>query len=337
MNLDFSRNKLLEWLQTLDCFANVQNYSFTMKLIKDWWEAYKDWESRDSFIKAFEQERLSVTQRPWEMKTVPGRTTDLIARAKNDQQGPMISHGRGPLEYHTDVSSFKQRLDPANFRRISTGDQNQVRRMKYQLGLHDMSASLLDPAKNTITEQLRWKPTAKGKGLEWAVIFMPLPMVQDLATLELLRDGAKQLKDKAPTLYRAVSFMKNRMTRVKFAQESDMGAAFLEKGSTQDPHLRYGATDYQGVGIGTVYRADISQERRRKARRYNTILAKQREIKSLSNEIVVAYRQNASPRFPIIGIPVDAGAWYEVQDNQKAYYRDAAIINSWRETVELNV
>ena len=72
-----------------------------------------------------------------------------------------------------------------------------------------------------------------------------------------------------------------------------------------------------------------------KAREYNTILAKQREIKSLSNEIVVAYRQNASPRFPIIGIPVDGGDWYEVQDNQKAYYHDAAIRNSWRKTVEL--
>jgi hypothetical protein len=124
-------------------------------------------------------------------------------------------------------------------------------------------------------------------------------------------------------------------------QETDMGAGFLEKGSTQDPHLHYGAADFQTVKIGNielpVYKAGISQVRRSKAREYNTILAKQRERNSLSNEIIVAYRQNASPRFPIIGIPVNAGAWYEVQDNQKDYYRDAAIMNSWRETVELNV
>lgn len=340
MELNYHRARLLMWLQTADCFGSAQNYSFTMALIKRWWEAYKEWERGDSFFSAFTEQRLSVTQRPWEQKTIPGKDVDLIAAARNDQQGAKISHGRN-LGYRTDVASFKRRLDPASFKRIGQGNEQQVRRLKYDLGLHDMSASLLDPAKPTISEQLRWKSTAKGKGLEWAVVFMPLPLVEDLATLELLKYAAKPLKDAAPTIYRAVSFMKNRMTRVKFAQESDMGATFLEMGSVQEPHLRYGATDYQtevragGISV-PVFRAGISQVRRRKAREYNMILARQREINGTSNEIVVAYRQNLSPRFPVIAAPVDMGSSYEVQGEQGHYFGGATIEDTWRNTVELN-
>jgi len=338
MSLDYHRAMLLTWLQTSDCFASKDAYSHTMALIKRWWEAYKDWERNDSFHTAFAEERLAVTQRPWQMKTVPGKDTDLIASNANDPQGSKITHGRN-LQYNTSVDSFKQRLDPANFRRIPTGVGDHVRRTKYELGLHDMSASLLDPAKPTISEQLRWKATARGKGLDWAVVLLPLPKVEDLATFELLKYAAKPLKDQAPTIYRAVSYMKNRMSRVKFAQETDMGAAFLEKGSTTDPHLRYGATDVQTVkrnGIDVpVYRAGISQERRSKARQYNMILARQRQVGSLSNEIVVAFRQHESPKFPIIGMPVDAGSWYEVQDPQSAFYSGKAIQDIWRNTTEV--
>jgi hypothetical protein len=338
MSLGYHRGNLLFWLQTDDCFSSVSNYGETMRLIKQWWEAYKSWERNDTFLKAFRDERLSVTQRPWVAKEVPGKTMDLIATSQKDPRGAKISHGRN-LHYDSSVSGFQNRLKPENFKRIGNDGPHQVRRMKYELGLHDISASLLDPAKPTITEQLRWKPEAMGKGLDWAVVFMPLPEVEDLATLELLKYLAKPLKDKAPTVYRAVSFMKNRMTRVKFAQETDMGAGFLETGSAEDPHLRYGATDFQTEKRGTlsvpVYMAGISQVRRSKAREYKMILAKQRELGSLSNEIVVAYRQNASPRFPIIGMPMDAGAWYEVQGEQQPYYGKSTIPNDWRKTVEL--
>jgi hypothetical protein len=339
MSLDFHRAQLLEWLLMHDCFDSPRAYGHTMAMTKRWWGAYKAWEAGDSFLTAFTEERLAVTQRPWKMKSVPGKDVNLNATPQANQQGPKMTHGTN-LQYRTDVASFKQRLDPANFKRSPVeGNPTQVRRMKYELGLHDMSASLLDPTKATISEQLRWKFKGQGKGLEWAVVLMPLPKVEDLAVLALLRYAAKPLKDKVPTFYRAVSFMKNRMSRVKFAQESDMGATFLEQGSAQDPHLRYGATDFQveknnaGIEVSR-YVAGISQLRRAKAREYNTILARQRERGGASNEIVVAFRQHASPRFPIIGIPCDDGTWYQVQDEQSACYRNAAILDVWRSTVQ---
>ena len=185
-----------------------------------------------------------------------------------------------PREMYLDktVEGIGKRLDPASFT---------TREKKNEKGVHELSASLLSASKGDIFKQL--KPYA-----EAVVLFMPLPAEKDLQILSALA------RIKGIPKHWAEVF-EDLITHPKFAQSSDMGATFTDTDSGDGAR---GTFDY-GV-TGTVIRekgdrarkinaADLA-DRRREALFY-TEVAKSTITKV--NEIVMAYRQHASKRFPM--------------------------------------
>lgn len=233
------------------------------------------------------------------------------------------------------IDSLKERLNPANFGSSPQGET--ITRLKYKLGLHDLSAVLMNPDKPTIKDQARWDLEPTGSKSTWPLVFMPLPEPADIVTFNLLNDLHKKWRTAGQLdLAQTVAFIRRRMTRVKVAQDSDMGAGLINANpaGSGNPNLakfRYGMADVQSVEGQPVpiYKKDISLERRSKSLEYQSILATQR---SRSNEIVVAFRSHASPRFPMIGLWNGEGCLLEGELNR--HVKGNLIPNNWRETQE---
>ncbi len=336
MSLPHARAALKQTL-LVDAPFSVERARRVDQLAMDWFNAYKDWERADTFKDAITEGRMCISQRGED--TVIGDGNPAWLNAKDiDQQGPRTQATQyRDLRYRTGVDSVKDRLKPSNFgvntKPLASGVM--ITRMKYKLGLHDLSASLFNPAKPRISEQARWD--LNGSKKDWPILFMPLPAPADLVVYDLLstlrRDWRTQGNDMLVT---TVDHIRRRMTRVKFAQDSDMGAGLINAFSagSGDPNrakFRYGMADVQSELRGQtwvpVYRQGISLVRRAKALEYQSILATQA---GSSNEIVVAFRQHANPEFPVITRWDGAGC--RVLEGGTSI-PGAFIADTWRETL----
>jgi len=192
---------------------------------------------------------------------------------------------------------------------------------KYEHGLHDMNASLLNPRRpwyqlqagdrrigqnGLVASQYgQMKPYIGG-----LYVFMPLPQEADLETFFILNGLAKD--PASPQAFKdSMRWRGHRLTRIKYAQERDMAIKYWDVGSLQGPGRvkitmgGYGGkADYKKNPEDTVYAtansADIAK-RRQLATQYRSILKDEPDAEY--NEVIITYRSHGNPnrgsRFPV--------------------------------------
>ena len=314
MSLEISREKLR--LRLLSGIAfNRWEESATLKRINDWWDFYKFWEGRDTFLVAFREGRMTVRQGPVSQTygNYNGKTGDIKfgARFGDEERHPYPNE-----RYRTGMDSVKQRLKPSSF------GMDHGERQKYKHGLHDLSGSLCTPIIPKITDQLRWKHAELAS---YITIFMPMAKPEDMALFHSLNTMAKQARTQQPLIYDRVAELRRRMSRIKLAEAGDIGAGLhnIAPDGAQ-PKLRYGmkqVPDQNGVPTGP----DLL--RHQNALNYTSILPKPPNPLPPSNtsnvtppgnsssappppppppgkttnmnEIVIAYRHHEGIRFPL--------------------------------------
>ncbi len=174
------------------------------------------------------------------------------------------------------------------------------REKKYEEGLHDLSASLLSPKETmSIFDQIH--------NNDWDAhfSFLPLSKEDDQYVLYNLTRLAKELRLALPALDTKVRFYRASMTRVKLANEFDMGIGYTavpvanpQPGSPAYK-LRYGLTKNTTIlGPGGQQSVPVTPElyaaRQQAALKFKSILG----IRDAKNEIVIAIRRHAGP-FPV--------------------------------------
>jgi hypothetical protein len=281
MSLEVSRSQLRRAI-----LSGAQLNGDLMPLVENWWLDYKIWEEQDRFITAFKEGRMTIRQ-----------CEASLAYAGDDFGAGNMNVGSASREkypgykYAVGMDSLKDRLRPENF----------AGRKKYELGLHDMSGSLMDPEKSLITEQLRWKdetgPDAKLSS--WISIFMPMAKPADMVLFYLVNAMAKKVRGNNAQIYGKVLAIRRSMSRIKLAAEEDIGAGLADISLTPHeglPKFRYGLK--ADVGEDPVTKA-INVQRQRQALNYTQIVELQRQKQGISNEIVIAFRHHAGERFPL--------------------------------------
>ncbi len=286
MSLFDARNRVLE--------ALVDNRVPTVESVVEWFQAYKTWEAGDTVGKAFHSCRLTIrtyikpgeTGSKWNLKYAANQTKDSSG-TKEWEGWPQDVSGKAVIA----------RTNPLNF---APGPSQ-----KYSLGLHDLSASLLDPHRN-ISEQLYHALNREDKDGSYA-IFMPLPIEGDLQLFDRLNRMAKRIREDRPRLYELIQIYRSRMTRIKQAYEYDIGAGFSatprKKPAEGKPDVafKYGVgSTIKVIGKGLTRPEEGVNDAptlMANALSYKKILLES-ATKGKYNEITIAYRQHANPRFP---------------------------------------
>jgi hypothetical protein len=330
MGLHVSRSKLKLRLLGDEPFKPNQ-LTETMKLINEWWQAYKAWEAQDSFVAAFSEGRLAVRQGPEALMygQYQGEKSfgDFAARHRDPKSTTAYPNER----YRVGANSLKERMNPANF------GMDQGEKLKYKRGLHDLSASLLAPSIPFIKDQLRWKWTGK-KLDEWITIFMPLAQPEDMGLFAMLNTMAKEVKTAQAEPYKTVVYMRDRMTRLKLADSVDIGAG-LQDVAVGDvtapgykPKLKYGVKGLPDQN-GRLTGKDL--ERYNKTLFYTSILPRDGRTQN-TNEIVIAFREHAGDRFPIFTRFDGESAFVCLEDEPSSrHIVGGKIPNAWAQTLEL--
>jgi hypothetical protein len=328
MNLEFYRRKLWECLTS---FAKFQSWKEVEPYIKNWWTSYKDWEVRvETFNAAFQEDRMSLrtfgekfdeqriksigltgpfnldsedtTNRFFQDKdytAVPSGTERKkavqtfdrdakVARMQFSHDGPGTVKAPGAYWAHRAIESSAF-ADPANF---ATSES------KYDAGLHDLSASLMN---HTIPIFDQIHNTEDGAHFS----FMPLAKEEDQRMIYTLIRMAKTMKPHWPEMYALIRTYRAQMTRVKLAQNYDMGVGYIAiRVANPGPKdrkfkLRYGLvtnltvpTDVDPSGSIKVT-PEVYHGRQQAALNYTGILTRNGK-----NEIVIALRQHAG-KFPV--------------------------------------
>lgn len=312
MSLDEYRGQLKERLSSGNAFEG-SNGEETMRVAELWWLAYKDWEKKDRFKKAFEQGRMTVRQIPvpkgMEAKPI-GEISDYEVQYgtyKGKAGDAAFGIRRGDVEkqsypnerYRVGTSALKERLDPANF------GMEKGERLKYANGLHDMSASLCVPSLPKLTDQVRWKYQ------ELAIrvtVFMPLALPADMEVFYLLNAAAKAAQGTFPKGYLRTTEMRRRMTRIKLASGDDIGAGLRDVSAqnSNKPKIRYGMqgelVDGRLSGIDATRAQSVFNYT--KVPKTEPVLVTPKYgspvlVTKSTNEIVIAYRQHEGDRFPL--------------------------------------
>jgi hypothetical protein len=294
-------------------------------LIVHWWEAYKAWEAKDHFNKAFQDQRMTVRTYPAGFegeekgftkqvrKTFDSISVASYNKAVRETEVRIFADtrytplGKDELKTHDTVfhKSDESRHYHAN-RGIDSSafakpENFATREKKYESGLHDLSASLVNP-KLSIFDQIH----NNEEGTYFS--FLPLSKEDDQAVLFCLIRAGKLLKGRLPELSNLVRDYKAEMTRVKLANEFDMAIGYTASpkanpGTGPVYSLRYGlgkSTTVLGpTGQQTVQVTPaIYAARQQAALKFQSILG----IREAKNEIVIAIRKHASGNFPIYGM-----------------------------------
>lgn len=317
MSLDHARDQILPLLQNGTFAPMVANdWPGARKLVTDWWDAYKSWERDDTFEDARREQRMSLR---WcgrgidfSFPTVQATRHDAV----KDEDGKYPGVTYGNLTSNVGVKGVMSRTDPSVFVPLSGGASR-----KTELGLHDLSASILR-SNATITSQLfnagsfaKKTPAqirevlvglhkdSKGKPY---YVFMPLSKPQDQKVFHLLNDLAKGMR--GSDLYPLVREIRSKMTRVKLACEHDQGTGFLAMAPDNpvNPKFRYGHQKTTktpgkfGLVSGRENTPELILSRKSNAMAYDQMLARATGV----NEVTIAYRHHASQdgageRFPL--------------------------------------
>ena len=311
MSLDHAREQLLPKLVNGSFGALVkEDWPSARQLVVDWWDAYQKFERDDTFDTAWSEQRMSLR---W-----CGRGLDYSFKgveATRIDTGESVTYGK--LISNVGVKGVMARLDPKVFLPYAGGVSR-----KTELGLHDLSASILRSnapittqlfnagsfAKKTPT-QIRdvLKELQKASKGEPYYVFMPLSKPADQKVFHFLNDLAKQKRDSP--LYPLVREIRSKMTRVKLACEHDMGTGFLaaKPDNAVNPKFRYGhqkttkTRASSGLLVpGVENSPELIAARKSQAMAYDEMLKKAKGV----NEVTIAYRyhdshKGAGERFPL--------------------------------------
>lgn len=273
-----------------------------------WWTAYKKWEARDSFYEAFRSKRMTVRTFPagfdrqrdkkfdkidldYDRFFADGQYTKATASQQTFDYGRYNWPGNPERAQYwayrgIDSSPF---ADPANFT---------SRAKKYEEGLHDLSASLLNP-RISILKQIH----NNEQGAHFS--FLPLSEEEDQRMLFDLTRFAKEFKNTFPAPYQLVRSYRAEMTRLKLAQEIDMATGYTmipapRPGGGPQYKLRYGLVGSMtvvGNPMGIPVTAAVYSARQQAALNFKSILDK----RDAKNEIIISIRRHAG-QFPLYAI-----------------------------------
>ncbi|MGH9401402.1 MAG: hypothetical protein ACRD2P_04760 [Terriglobia bacterium] len=276
-----------------------------------WWAAYKKWEAADTFYEAFRDKRMTVrtfgadfkNQRDKKFAKIDLDPDRFFADGQYTRTTPLqqaLQHRNTSYSGGSERENYWARrgidsspfADPANF--IS-------RDKKYEEGLHDLSASLLNP-RLSIFKQIH----NSEQGAHFSLL--PLSPEEDQKLLYDLTRLAKELRTALPPLYLLVRGYRAEMTRIKVAQEMDMGTGYImirssRPGGGPQYKLRYGLVGtmtYPGQKNPKApmpVTANVYAARRQAALKFKSILDK----RDAKNEIIISIRCHAG-QFPVYAI-----------------------------------
>ncbi len=233
---------------------------------KAWFEEYKKWERDETFERALQDRRMTA------------RLAKLTGKpVKFDTYGTDGKKTHKIVLDNTVMGGLKQSVVPTNF----------TDKKKNELGLHDLSAVLLKPGVSI---------TGQGFSKSGVIVFMPLPLEEDLRLVHDLGIAAKVTK--VGPLYELYIDVRSRMTRIKYGSPEDMSSGFYveDKGDGKD-HVRYGTANI----LGGLFAEKYLKERAANALTYKKSIA-EIATKGGNNEVTVKYRQHGGI-FPLIGTP----------------------------------
>jgi hypothetical protein len=297
MSLEFSR----AWLNRYLPRANAENKSFILGLIDNWWIAYKDWEEKETFTRAFTEKRMTV-------RTIKYQTVHSPLKMTREAQGH-LGKQEVPGKSDTGIKGLTKRMDPTNF--VSSRDRSSA---KYEHGLHDMSASLLHPERLISHQLYGWgfqtDSHAETREGSVYVVFMPLPQTEDMVLYSTLSALANQLKGTVSEIYEKVRDIRSQMTRIKFADKDDSHIGFVDVSKKPETEYKYRYGLVNGDAEAGSVDTPTMRLRKANALKYTCILetAQERALRlgtkqaslKFYNEIIVAYRMHASATFPLV-------------------------------------
>lgn len=317
--LDFHRQELNRILDQWEPRFLQNNWLFIERHIQNWWLAYKKWESQDTFEAAFKDDRMTVRTFDADFDKQVNKKFNSINIAENDkrffadgkykplhpdpEQAMKALQRHSNIFHNTEESQFyhaKRGIDSSDF---AVPAYFATREMKYQMGLHDLSASLLNH-KFEIWKQVHHK---WDNGAHYS--FMPLSQEADQEVLHTLGTHAKSTP-MFPALYGMVRSFRAEMTRLKLAYDRDMGVGYTAipvqlpenecRGTRPSYKLRYGLgfTTTGANGESEPVTSDVYDNRRKQARKFKEILQSRGGSK---NEVVIAIRRHAGP-FPVYAV-----------------------------------
>ena len=301
------------------------NWLAVNALIESWWTVFQDWETKDTFNDAFAESRMSVrtfdagfmkqVSKEFKPGTISVTSTEKdhveVRMFADSKYGSIEGDGaqqhdarfRGPVEslkYQAqrgiDSSKF---ADPENFKTRDT---------KYAAGLHDLSASLLNPGVSIFNQ-------IHHHGNKTHFAFLPLCEQEDQELVFNLTQCAKELNLTLPALHDRVRTLRASVTRVKLANEFDMGIGYSAM-PVPDWENKVGKPAPRGTGIGPKYKPAApvpAYKLRYGLGLFTTIIGPQGQQTVRVTPEIYAARQNAARHFKsILGIRVGEGQKNEI-------------------------
>lgn len=278
--------------------------------INAWWREVKAAEEAETWASAFAANRMSARQ--VNAKSVLGGEFDVRNKAhRRDREWDR------KIKLDRTLGGVRERIKPENFTVALTG----VNR-KNELGLHDLSASLLDGTREPMSVSAQLKPYDSA-----TVVFMPVPTERNAQIFNAI-ESLRPVTDTDQTLLRT---MRNTFTRLRLAQATDMHTYLLNvnEEKTAEPMVRYG---HSGLirrpgdrGEVAVDEIDIAT-RRTNALQHSVILLPGAD--AVVNEVVLVYRKHAAALFPIFATWDPVGSRFAVQDRDTGKATKSYITNA---------
>ncbi len=309
------------------------NWPEAKRLIGNWWDAYKEWETLDTFNVAVAERRMTMRSFGPEFdyqvsKTIPMNIAEdsrFYANSARQKVADPTTHRRA---FNTAVTSGHyakpfRGIDTAPF---ANPKNFQTREEKYKHGLHDLSVKLLIPGGQWYDQAKIQKPQNVGnpenlgfkaqshhsgtpEGEKPHFCFLPISKPEDQYVIYKLVQYAKALGPTIPDLDTLIRKYRSKMTRVKLAHHYDMATGYIAVATPdRDGDLPYKVSFSVGniakkrkeEGGGIVFvSTSILKARKQAYFRHNASVLK------IGNEIVIAMRRHLGP-FPVYAY-YDAG------------------------------
>lgn len=272
--------------------------------IAHWHQQIKVWQDTDSLSDAFADGRLTFRQMSHPEKkynyakenpTKDPTREKILGIINNDSHQKEVTNTavkndddvwvlggakRGRILLDAGGAGIVRRMNPQNFLRTAEAPQSS----KFRLGLHALSASLLDPAGYVLK---RYEESV-------LIVLMPLPFPEDVRLFYQLRELSKT--GGCASFQNAVVVMASEFTRPQFASSLDMGAQYVVVKSerTGKDSVKY----VRGTKNKDVDGQTPTECRNHARNNYKAILGNQ-----TANEITIAYRRCGNlARFPVFAV-----------------------------------
>jgi hypothetical protein len=262
--------------------------------IDAWWREVKAAEAAETWATAFSTNRMSARQ--VNSKSVLGGEFEI----RNKRHLRDRAWDR-KITLDRTLGGLRKRIVPANFNHPETGVNN-----KFKLGLHDLSASLLDGTRKPMAVRKQLKPYEDA-----IVVFMPVPTERHAQIFHAIQS----LKPVTTADEKLLRTMRSSFTRLRLAQATDMHTYLVNVNDDEagEPMVRYGHSGLirrrdREVPVDEI---DIAT-RRTNALQHNVILGT--GVGEVVNEVVMVYREHASGLFPVFAKWNQLRSWFTVLD-----------------------